>query len=474
VPDFDLLIIGGGINGLGTAVEAALRGLRVLLVEREDFGAGTTGASSRLIHGGLRYLRHGELGLVRESLAERGRLARARPHLVRPIRLTVPVYRGIPPPDWQLRVGLALYNRLASDPLFPAAGPLGREQLAAAEPGLAQEGLIGAHQYPDAQIEFPERLCVELLLEFRAAGGEALNHTAVTRLTTAGRRVTGAELRDGLTGREWAVTASLTVNAAGPWVDAVNALLPEPPPRLLGGTWGTHLVLPARPGGPRGPIYAPAQRDGRPLFFLPWDGRLLVGTTDVRAPADPDAVRTADWEVEYLLAEAARLFPGAGYTTADVQYTTVGVRPLPLSRARPGAVTRRHFLVDHERRHGRAGLASLVGGKLTTYRSLAESAVDWCQRRLGRPVTASRTRAPRGMPGPVGTDRLSRLYADPAQVRAAGPAEPLAPGSPATVAEARHAIRTEGARTVEDVLLRRLMRLPPTPEERAAVAELLR
>src|SRR5205085_4033795 len=134
-----------------------------------------------------------------------------------------------------------------------------------------------------------------------------------------------------LTGAERSVRASLTINAAGPWVDAVNALLPHPPPRLIGGTWGAHLVLPLREGGPRGPLYAAARKDGRPFFLLPWDGRLLVGTTDVPFKGDPDDLRAQDWEVDYLLRETNALFPGARYTEADVQFTTIGVRPLPVS-----------------------------------------------------------------------------------------------------------------------------------------------
>lgn len=464
----DLLVIGGGINGLGAAVEAARRGLRVRLVEKGDFAGGTTGASSRLIHGGLRYLRHGEFGLVRESLRERGLLARRYPHLIRPIRLLIPAYAGLPPPAWQLRLGLGLYDLLAGDPLFPASERLAAAESRRREPGLSAEGLRAAHVYSDGQLEFPERLCIELLAELRAAGGRAANHTRVTRLETAGGRIAVAATRDGLTGVEEEVRTALVLNAAGPWVDAVNALLPARPPRLLGGTRGAHLVLPQHPEGPRGPVYATARADGRPLFLLPWDGRLLVGTTDVRGPDDPDAAQVEDWEREYLLAETNRLFPGCGYGPANVEWTTVGVRPLPLSRREAGAVTRRHFLVDHAR-DGTRGLASLVGGKLTTFRSLGVEAARWACGALGR--------APGDPPEPpsplrAGTGRAARLYRDPGVLEGL-PAEPLALGSPATVAEALHAIRQEQARTVDDVLLRRLMRLPPTEAEGAAVAALL-
>jgi glycerol-3-phosphate dehydrogenase len=479
VSSYDLLVIGGGINGLGIAADASARGLSVLLVEKGDFGGATTAASSRLIHGGLRYLQYGELSLVRESLRERGLLVRQRPHLVRPIQLLIPAFSGIGPPSWKLHAGLKLYDLLARDAAFPLSHYLSRAEVQRLEPGLSPRGLQNGFVYPDGQIEFPERLCVQLMRETVAAGGEALNHTQAVSFRQQGDRVVGANLRNELTGQEWDVEARLTLNAAGPWVDAVNRLLPTPPPRLIGGTWGTHLVLPLRPEGPRGHLYATAQRDGRPFFILPWDGRLLVGTTDVPFEGDPDRLAVQAWEVEYLLAETNRLFPGAGYTEADVQLTTIGIRPLPRSDRAAGAITRRHFLVDHGRREGIPGLASVVGGKLTTYRSLAEEVVDWCCGELGRPVLPCPTRAlpPEGaLPEAPGlSPRSQRLYGPHAgelqdllrEVPAL--ACPLLPGSLVTTAEVVYAARKERARTVDDVLRRRLMLLPAHSGLQAAV-----
>jgi glycerol-3-phosphate dehydrogenase len=497
VAAYDLLIIGGGINGLGIAADAAARGFSVLLVEKGDIGGGTTAASSRLIHGGLRYLQYGEIPLVRESLRERGLLARQRPHLVRPIHLLIPAFQGDPKPAWMIGAGLLLYDLLARDPFFPRSARRSRRAVAEQEPGLAVEGLHSGFLYPDAQIEFPERLCVELRRETLERGGEVLTYTRVTRLLSSSGRVQGAVVRDELTRAEREIRARLTVNAAGPWVDCVTALLPEPPPRLIGGTRGTHLILPAREGGPRGPFYASARKDGRPVFLLPWDGRLLVGTTDVPVEGDPDEARCEPWETEYLLAETNRLFPACGYSPDDIQYTTVGVRPLLRSDRAAPAVSRRHFLIDHGARHGLEGLASVVGGKLTTYRSLAEEVVDWAVRRLGghfRPCASRNVAAgPAGEPlereartalaaaglDPTVAHRWIRLYgagfrevvrhADSAPALAA----PLLPGCPALAAEVAHAVRCEGARTVDDVLLRRLMLIPPSPAVRAAVEELM-
>ena len=494
---YDLLIIGGGINGLGIAVDAALRGLRVLLVEKEDISSGTTSTSSRLIHGGLRYLQYGELSLVRESLRERGLLVRQRPHLIRPIQLLIPTFQNSKPPAWVIGIGLALYGILAIDPAFPAPHHLFPREVRSLEPDLTTDGLTGAFRYPDAQIEFPERLCVELMRECRAAGGEVRTHTRVTGLNVWENRVIGTTLQDVLTGAEEEVEAALTINAAGPWVDVVNRLLPEPPPRLIGGTWGTHLVLPLRTHGLRGPVYSAAKRDGRPFFLLPWDGRLLVGTTDVKFEGDPDRAHVEAWEVEYLLEETNRLLPRAEYGPEDVQFTTVGVRPLPASDRNAGAITRRHFLVDHAARHGVGGLGSVVGGKLTTYRSLAEEVVDWSFRTLGRAPAPCPTRQVREVSSldalqsgaremlralklpESGGSRLARLYGasyrEVLELARTRPelTEPLTPTSAALRAEVVYARDVEGARTVEDVLLRRLMLLPPAPEAGRAVKELL-
>lgn len=492
----DLLVIGGGINGLGIAADAADRGLSVLLVEKHDFGGGTTAASSRLIHGGLRYLQYGELSLVRESLRERGLLVRQRPHLVRPIELLIPIFRGAKPPGWVVGAGLGLYDLLARDPLFPHPRRVGRAGALRREPGLTPEDLSSGYMYPDAQVEFPERLCQELYRETVEAGGHARNHMRLASLRPRPAGGAVALLRDELTGGEDEVEARVVINAAGPWVDAVNALLPAPPPRLIGGTWGTHLVLPRREGGPHGHIYASARRDGRPFFLLPWDNRLLVGTTDVPFEGDLDMLRVQDWEVEYLLAETNRLFPACAYTTADVEYTTIGVRPLPASDQKAGAITRRHFLVDHGREHGLRGVGSVVGGKLTTYRSLAEETVDWVAAQLPgeRRIPASSTGKPAtgatladlhrqarqslrsfGL-GSVEEDRLVRLYGprfpevieelhgDPTLGR------PLAAGCTALAAEVTHAIRREAARTTADLLYRRLMLLPPPPGAAEAAA----
>ncbi|GAB4456456.1 MAG: glycerol-3-phosphate dehydrogenase [Armatimonadaceae bacterium] len=486
---YDVLVIGGGINGLGIAADASARGLQTLIVEKNDWGSGTSSASSRLIHGGLRYLQYGEIDLVRESLRERGLLARQRPHLVHPIELLIPTYHSQKMPRWMIGVGLLMYDVLAHDPMFPHPSLLTTERTREREPGLATDGLTGGYIYPDAQVEFPERVCVELMQETRRVGGATRNHTRVADLLQEGNRVIGAVLRDEKTGETQEVRTRMVINAAGPWVDVVNRTLETPPPQMIGGTWGTHLILPMRPTGPQGPIYATAQKDGRPFFLLPWDGRLLVGTTDVKFQGnDPDDLQIEDWEIEYLLAETNLLFPEADYTEADVQATTVGIRPLPASGKEAGAITRRHFLVDHARKHGVEGIASIVGGKLTTYRSLAEEVVDWTLKALQHPFVPCPTAAPRAVPVREAQQReaqaaLKRLGLPESHAgrlidlygigyrqvlervkQDSRLGAPLTPNSADIAAQVVHAVESEQARSVEDVAERRLMLFPPTPE----------
>ncbi len=504
---FDLLVIGGGINGLGVAADAAARGLCVCIVEKGDWGGGTTSASSRLIHGGLRYLQYGEIDLVRESLRERGILCRQRPHLIHPLSLLIPAYKDALMPKWMVGVGLGMYHVLARDPLFAAPAPLSLAATRDREPSLNSDNLTGGFTYPDAQMEFPERFCVELVQETVAAGGTIRSHTRVLEIrplpnlqtfvpvSDAGGTI--VVLHDELTGETSEVRANIVINAAGPWVDAVNSLISKNsrPPTMIGGTWGTHLVLPMRPGAPRGPIYATAKKDGRPFFLLPWDDRLLVGTTDVKFTGDnPDMLSVEPWEIEYLLAETNHLFPLAAYVAPDVQTTTCGVRPLPTSNKNAGAVTRRHLLVDHAEKHGIRGLASIVGGKLTTYRSLAQEVTDWVLKRLDKPAVPCATgviapdvlsvaqlrseaeRAllllnlpPRLAPllvkryGPASADVLARVKRDPSLGCA------IAPGSLHIEAEVVHAAKDEFARTVDDVVRRRMMLFPPTDAEVAGV-----
>jgi glycerol-3-phosphate dehydrogenase len=378
--EYELIVIGAGINGAAIAREAALAGIKVLLVERGDIGTGTSSASSRLIHGGLRYLEHAELGLVYESLRERERLLALAPHLVEPLELCIPIYRGARRQRWQIGIGLTVYDWLSAGKSLPKRRLYGRDELLAYLPGLRRDGLVGGASYYDAQVRYPERLVVENVRDAVAHGAVLSTYSRVTRVRVERGRATGVEWQSAR-GRSGA-RAPLIVNAAGPWVDEV--LGPIQHTRLIGGTKGSHIVVPPFPGAPHVGVYVEAGADHRPFFILPWNELLLIGTTDERYEGDPGAADIDARERAYLAAETERVFPGAAGLTSRVLYTHTGVRPLPYQpRGAEGAITRRHII----RRHRAArGLYSIVGGKLTTHRALAEDVLRKVRGELPRRV----------------------------------------------------------------------------------------
>jgi glycerol-3-phosphate dehydrogenase len=381
---YDLLIIGGGINGAGIAHEAARRGLATLLLERHDFGSGTTSRSTKLIHGGLRYLEHGEFGLVFESLREREALLRLAPHLVRPLPFLILIHRGGPYRPLSVRLGLTLYDLLALGKSLPAHHRLSLADVRAREPALVLDDVRAAFLYFDAQVMYPERLVIENVRAAEEQGADVFNYAEVTELLVEDGAVRGAWVRDRMSGAEVRVRARLVINAAGPWVDAVCRRLPRPMPRFIGGTKGSHLVLP-NTWALRHALYAAARADGRPFFIVPWRDSVLIGTTDIRYEGDANDVRADDEEIAYLLNEARRLL-GPRLRREDVQYAYSGVRPLPYRPGVPeGAITRRHIIRDHEREDGIAGFLSIIGGKITPYRHLAEEVVTLACRKLRLP-----------------------------------------------------------------------------------------
>ena len=377
---FDVVIIGAGINGAGIARDAAMRGLSVLLVDKSDIGTGTTSASTRLIHGGLRYLEHYEFGLVRESLRERETLLKIAPHLVRPLPITIPIYKHSRRGRATIRAGMIAYDLLSIGKSLPRHRMLSRGETLKQSPGLNAEGLLGSALYFDAQVEFPERLVLENVLAARGHGAEVLTYTPVTNLRGEGDSVSGVEfVREGLS--QFA-RAAVVINAAGPWVDRLLERAPVQSPRLIGGTKGSHMVVSPFPGAPTTAIYIEARSDRRPFFIIPWNGKYLIGTTDVRFEDDPDDVRSEPWEIDYLLSETNLAFPSAQLTRERILFTYAGVRPLARTDDKDEqSITRRHFICEHPQLKN---LLSIVGGKLTTYRSLAEECVDLIFRKLGR------------------------------------------------------------------------------------------
>ncbi len=477
---FDVAIIGAGINGAGIARDAALRGLKVVIVEQNDFCSGTTAIPSRLIHGGLRYLEYGEIPLVFESLRERITLRQIAPHLVKPLRICIPIYESAKRGPFIVRLGMIAYDLLSTGKTVPNHTMLSRDRIIAEEPGLEKKGLRGAARYYDAQVEFVERLVLENLLAARSAGADVRNYAQVVKIRFPGVRgaVKTIEITDTRSGVESAIEARVVVNAAGPWVDRVLSTAGHKGPRFIGGTKGSHIVVGPFDGAPQDACYAEASADNRPFFIIPWNRQYLIGTTDIRYDGDLGEVRASSEEVDYLLTETNRLFPQAKLDRGDIHYAYAGVRPLPYREKGPeSAITRKHIIKIHGK--DADGLVSIIGGKLTTYRNLAEQAVDRIGRLLHRKLPKCRTQDTL-LPGAyrleearhaleafeelsaAGVERQIALYGGRAlDLLALAAAEPplhkaIDANRTVLAAEVIFAIRNEMARTLEDIVYRRL------------------
>ena len=376
---YDLVIIGGGINGAGIALDAALRGLSVVLLEKDDFGSHTTSASTKLIHGGLRYLEYFEFSLVRESLRERERLLKNAPHLSWPLKLNVPVYEHSKRGPLTIKAGMVLYDLLSFDKSLPKHtfhyisknGNNGFDKSC-----INKKGLKAMASYYDCQVGYPERLCMEVVLSARKEGAVTLNYHEVQTVKDdpEGKSIV---VFDKLGNREFAVKSRMVVNAGGVFVDKINARISGDMPQKIGGTKGSHILIKKFEYGPKEAFYVEAVQDGRPFFIIPWRDFYLVGTTDIYYDGDLDRIAATEKEVEYLLYELNNLFPDNNFGKEDVVYSYSGVRPLPYEPGkRENQVTRSHIVFDHSKYNGQTNLISIIGGKLTTYRSLAEECVD--------------------------------------------------------------------------------------------------
>lgn len=384
---FDVLVVGGGITGAGVARDAAMRGLRTALVEQDDFASGTSSRSSRLVHGGVRYLEHGQLRLVFESSAERRTLRRIAPHLVRPLAFVWPVYAGARVPRWKLAAGLTLYDLLA---LFRNVGR--HERLSAAgvlarEPKLLRDALVGGARYWDAATD-DARLTLATIRSASEAGAAVLNHARVVSLAVANGRVGGARVVDRANGTAVDVSARVIVNATGPWSDAVERMADGASRPAVRGSKGVHVCVARERVDNVGALTLLAPRDGRVMFVLPAGDFTIIGTTDSYETVEPDQVRASESDVSYLLEAANHFFPAARLTRADVVSAWAGLRPLKAENGGddPGSASREHTIVEHV-----PGLVSVTGGKLTTYRVMARQVVDAVQRSLGARPTRSTT-----------------------------------------------------------------------------------
>jgi glycerol-3-phosphate dehydrogenase len=476
----DLLVIGGGITGAGVARDGAMRGMRTVLVEQQDFGAGTSSRSSRLVHGGLRYLETGDLKLVLEANRERRVLLRIAPHLVWPLPFIFPLHRGDRISLWRLAAGMWLYDALALFRNVRTHRMLGKRALLEAEPMLRERGLLGGARFYDAQCD-DARLTLATVRSAVHHGALVANYTAVRGLERTAGRVVGAQLEDRLTGARAVLRASVVVNATGPWADKVRVLEDSGAAPLLRPTKGIHIVVDRSRLDHREAIVFTSPIDGRVLFILPWGELSYIGTTDTDTTEPPDQLTVSAEDIVYLLRSANARFPGARLGLEDVRASWAGLRPLLADKDRKAASSRSR---EHAIVYGSGGMITVVGGKLTTYRSMAAEVVDRAARELrfrdGRPRADSPRTDEEPLPGgeaadlaqfrerglelgvaPEIVEHLLRHYGtEAAGIYNLGAGERrllrrLAPPHPAIEAEVVHAVRREMAQTVEDVMVRR-------------------
>lgn len=381
---YDLIIIGGGINGTAIARDAAMRGLNVLLLEKEDLCAGTSAWSSRLMHGGLRYLEYYEIDLVRESLRERERLFWTAPHLVKPLPFVIPFFRHNKRGPLLIRLGMIGYDILSLDKSVPFHTMMSHKKALEEYPGLNQLGLKGAALYYDGQVELAERMCIENALSAHENGATILTYARVDDFIMSGDTVQGVKFSDLLDDeRTYQVKSPVVINVSGPWVDTLLRGTKHATRQLMGGTKGSHIIVDPFHGSPKSAIYFESVADGRPMFIIPWNKRYLIGCTDIRYDDDLDYIVANDEEIAYILHEVNGVIPEAKLTTGDIHYTHSGIRPLPhTADGSTASITRRHIVYDHA--PDVQGLFSIIGGKLTTFRALAEHAVDAVFRKLKR------------------------------------------------------------------------------------------
>ena len=468
--EYDVLVIGGGITGVSVARDAAGRGFRTALIEKGDFGQGTSSRSSRLIHGGLRYLENYQFSLVFQCCNERRLMRRAAPRLIRPLPFLYPLYRGQKPAPWKLRLGLTLYDALA---LFQNVQPhkwQSAKEAARREPLLGGRGLLGAARFYDAQVD-DARLTMLIARAAHSEGAVVANYAEAVDILKSNQRVRGVAFLDRVGGIDLEVRAKVVVNATGVWVDLLRERDLHFKGNTVRPTRGIHLVIPRVRLNTQHAITFDSPRDGRHIFLIPWGKHALVGTTDTDFDGDLDRP-AASWEdVEYLLEALSHIFPGAQVGPDDIVATFAGLRPLLFAEGGTYALSREHQVLESP-----SGLISAVGGKLTTARLIAEQIVDQVERRLERqfdvhPTHGCRTKEP--IPGgeitqvvagvtdqEAHTHLVDTYGADAAWILAYVEENPklgerILPEEPYLMAEALYAVQHEMALSLCDVLTRR-------------------
>jgi len=423
---FDVLIIGGGATGFACALDALSRGYSVALVERGDFGEGTSSRSTKLIHGGVRYLRQGHVGLVRESLRERRWFFQSVPHLVEPLEFIIPSRSMIG--KLYYRTGMALYDALAQTEPNHRSAMLSRDDVLARVPGCASENLRGGVRYTDGQFD-DARMIICFLRNVIDSGGVALNYAPVVELIKEDGRATGVIIEDRETGRSHRINARVIINATGAYTDKLCRMDEPDKPDRVTASQGIHLVFDASFLGGKSALMIPRTDDGRVLFAIPWHGRVLFGTTDTMMSHVDNEPRPLKEEIDYLLRHASDVFarpPGR----KDIRASFAGLRPLPKSqKLKSTSAIVRDFKIDCSS----SGLVSVYGGKWTTCRAMGEAALE-------KAITVG------GLEFRPGTTREKPLTAY---------REPESHLTPPTREWVQYTVQHEMARTVEDVLLRR-------------------
>lgn len=472
---YDVLIVGGGINGAAIAHMAARNGLKVALLEKNDFASGTSSKSTKLIHGGLRYLETFDLDLVRESLRERSFLLRDAPHLVKPLSFIIPVYRGDRKPLWMMRLGVWLYDRLAGNCTIGKHRFVPRDELLGSMPGLKQEGLLGGVSYYDAQMD-DARLVLENVLSAQARGAHVANYVEVRSFLKKDGKAAGVLAFDGIGGLEFEISARKVVCAVGPWTNLLMHKEEGNVPPLVRTTKGIHVVCHGKLSDHA--LIIPTSRDKRVFFVIPWMGNSLIGTTDTDYTADPDRVAADQEDIDYLFRELRRVFPSAGSLSAQEIFKKekiitifAGLRPLAHKQGEPAKISRHHVI-----KQAYSGIIYVMGGKYTTYRKIAEDCLKEIVRskplvdtRVGFPVYGSgeitESAQDVAMQNGLNVDVAKYLmefygtrYKDVLQLIQNNPAlkEPLCTCSPAIKAQVVYAVQTEMAVKDEDIIKRRL------------------
>ncbi|HEY6089301.1 MAG TPA: glycerol-3-phosphate dehydrogenase/oxidase [Gemmatimonadaceae bacterium] len=438
---FDLLVIGGGITGCGVARDAAMRGLRVALVERDDFASGTSGRSSRLIHGGIRYLERAQLHLVYESIRERETLLRIAPHLVTSLAFTWPIYRGARIGKIKLSAGLLAYYVLAGG-RARRHFTLGVRETLEREPSLETAGLTGGAVYFDASTD-DARLTIANAIAARQNGATVVSHARVTEILQERGKAVGGVVKSQHSNATYEVRARAIVNATGVWDNPFTA---DTRAHRHRGSKGAHISVPRERIGNRDALTLISPVDGRVMFCLPAASQTIIGTTDTWTEESPENVHASTADVDYLLRSANAYFPLARLMREDVVSAWAGIRPLAsAAQSNPSAVSREHAIVADG-----SGVINVTGGKLTTYRSMAAEVVDLVQRSLGlRPEPAPTDTVQ--LPGADREREIAGLQRDDPKL-----AQRLVPELPYTGAHLVYGVSSEMAQDISDLLIRRM------------------